>query len=292
MTAAPGDNLGRGILVMTVAVLFIAGQEAIAKFLSQQGMPLSQVIWARYAAHMAVMLAIMLPRHGLSCFRSNRPGAQIGRSMLLLADTVLYFWGLTLLSLVEVTAIVFIAPILVVVLSWPLLGEKLNRPKLFAAAAGFVGVLIVVRPGLDGLSWPALLIVGAAVCIALFNIATRRMKDTDPASVTMLYTAAVGTVAASLWVPFDWAPPTGGQWMLMGLIGICGGIGHGLLVVAHQDAPASTVAPFMYVQILWAIGLGWLVFGSWPDFPTLIGAAVIVAGGIYLLSRERRRPPR
>jgi len=292
MTPARADNPLRGILMIMAAVLFIAGQEAVAKLLTSQGMPLSQVIWARYASHMLVMLAVMLPRHGLSCFRSNRPGAQIGRSMLLLADTVLYFWGLTLLSLVEVTAIVFIAPILVVVLSWPLLGEKLDRAKLLAVAVGFIGVLIVVRPGLGGLSWPALLIVGAAVCIALFNIATRRMKDTDPASVTMLYTAAVGTVAASLWVPFDWMPPTADQWLLMGLIGVLGGIGHGLLVVAHQDAPASTVAPFMYVQILWAVGLGWLVFGTWPDFPTLLGAAVIVAGGIYLLTRERRKAAR
>ena len=273
---------------MMLAVLFIAGQEAVAKYLTLQGMPLSQVIWARYAAHMLLMLAIMVPRSGFACFASKRPMAQIGRSVLLLTDTVLYFWGLTFLSLVEVTAIVFVAPILVVVLAWPLLGEALTGRKVLAVLTGFLGVLIVVRPGLDGLSWPALLIVGAAVCIALFNIATRRMKDTDPASVTMLYTAAVGTVVASIWVPFDWIPPSGEQWLLMGLIGVLGGVGHGLLVVAHQDAPASTVAPFMYVQILWAIGLGWLVFGSWPDFPTLVGAAVIIGGGLYLLLRERR----
>ena len=139
------------------------------------------------------------------------------------------------------------------------------------------------------LSWPALLVIGSAICIALFNLATRRMRSVDPSRVTMLYTAIVGTVAASLWVPFDWVEPSLGQWGLMAAIGVLGGTGHGLLIVAHQDAPASTVAPFMYIQILWALGLGWMVFGDWPDIATVIGAAVIIAGGLIVLIGEARR---
>ena len=144
MTAPAADNPARGIALMVVAVLFIAGQEAAAKHLAETGLPLSQVIWARYAGHMAFMLLLMLPRHGLKSFATGNLAGQVGRSLLLLADTVLYFAGLTFLSLVEVTAIVFIAPILVVLLAWPLLGERLNRAKAVAVALGFAGVLIAL----------------------------------------------------------------------------------------------------------------------------------------------------
>lgn len=283
------DRPLRGILLMMAAALFIAGQETIAKHLAEDGLPLSQVIWARYASHLALMLVFLLPRDGWAVFRSKRPAAQVGRSMLLLVDTILYFLALTFLSLVEVTAIVFIAPIMVVLLARPLLGEALTARRLIAAVVGFAGVLLIVRPGFDGLSWPALLVIGSAICIALFNLATRRMRSVDPSRVTMLYTALVGTVAASLWVPFEWVAPTVGQWGLMIAIGVLGGTGHGLLIVAHQDAPASTVAPFMYIQILWALGLGWMVFGDWPDIATFIGAAVIIAGGLIVLTGEARR---
>lgn len=287
------DRPLRGIFLMMAAALFIAGQETIAKHLAEDGLPLSQVIWARYASHLTLMLGFMLvfvmPKEGVSAFRSARPAAQVGRSMLLLIDTVLYFLALTFLSLVEVTAIVFIAPIMVVLLARPLLGEALTTRRLLAVAVGFAGVLVIVRPGFDGLSWPALLVIGSAVCIALFNLATRRMRSVDPSRVTMLYTAVVGTVAASLWVPFDWVQPTAAQWGLMVAIGLLGGTGHGLLIVAHQDAPASTVAPFMYIQILWALGLGWMVFGDWPDIATFVGAAVIIAGGLIVLTGEARR---
>ncbi|WP_425403278.1 DMT family transporter [Hwanghaeella sp.] len=283
------DRPVRGIVLMMAAVLFIAGQEAIAKHLTQEGLPLSQVIWARYASHLLLMLLFLLPRDGLSVFRSTRPVAQVGRSMLLLIDTILYFLALTFLSLVEVTAIVFVAPIMVVLLAKPLLGETLTARRLIAALVGFVGVLIIVRPGFDGLSWPALLVIGSAICIALFSLATRRMRSVDPSRVTMLYTALVGTVAASCWVPFEWVAPSLEHWALMIAIGVLGGTGHGLLIVAHQDAPASTIAPFMYIQILWALGLGWIVFGDWPDIATFIGAAVIIAGGLTVLTGEARR---
>ncbi len=278
-----------GILLMVTAALFIAGQEAVAKYLTADGLPLAQVVWSRYAFHLGLMLLIMLPRHGVGIFRSSQPVAQIGRSSLLLVDTVLYFLALTFLSLVEVTAIFFVAPILVVLLARPFLGEALTTRRVIAAFFGFAGVLVIVRPGLDGLSWPAMLVIGSAMCLALFSLATRHMRSVDPSRVTMLYTAIVGTVAASLWVPFDWVAPSLEQWGLMVAIGVLGGTGHGLFIMAHQEAPASTVAPFMYVQIIWALGLGWVVFGDWPELVTLVGAAVIVAGGLYLLTGEARR---
>ncbi len=291
---APGARPDRpllGAVFMIIGVLFIAMQEASAKLLLEGGMPLAQVIWARYVVHLALVLAVFTPRHGLSVFRSGAPRAQIGRSMLLVLDTGFYFLGLLYLSLVEVTALVFIAPILVVVLSVPLLRERMDWGKAMLALAGFGGVLLIVRPfGSEsgvGLGWPALTIVAAAVCIALFNIWTRKLRAADPTPVTMVYTALVGAVCASFIAPFFWRAP---DWEEVGLIlalGTCGAIGHGLFIVAHQEAPASTVAPFMYVQILWALGLGWLVFGDWPDLWTFVGAAVIILSGAMILRRAR-----
>lgn len=283
---------------MVFGVLFIAGQEAVAKLLLEAGMPLLQVIWARYAVHLLIMVAFLLPRYGIGIFISARPKAQIGRSLLLVVDTLLYFSALAFLSLVEVTAIVFIAPILVVLLSAPLLGERLSLIKLSLVLSGFGGVLLIVQPfelpglgglgDLAGLRWPVLLVVAAAFCIAFFNIATRRLRDVDPNRVTMVYTALVGTVCASLAVPFIWQSPSLEHWGLMISLGLLGGLGHGLFILAHQEAPASTVAPFMYVQILWALGLGWVLFGDWPGVWTGIGAAVIVLSGLILAARERR----
>ncbi len=291
MTGRSSDNPNLGIAMMVFAVLFIAIQEALAKYLAQTGMPVLQVIWVRYAGHVLVMLILFVPRLGLSVFRSNRPMAQIGRSLLLLMDTGLYFFGLLYLSLVEVTALVFTAPILVVLLAGPLLKERVGLPAFAAASGGFAGVLIIVWPFGDaeiGLSWPALLIIGAALCIALFNITTRRMKDIDRTGVTMVYTALTGFVASSLLVPFDWVMPEGSQWVMMAAIGVMGACGHGLLILAHERAPASTVAPFMYVQIIWALGLGWLVFGDLPGLTTAIGAAIIIISGLFLLRYQQK----
>lgn len=292
------DSPVAGVLMMVVAVLFIAGQEAAAKYLSTQGMPILQVIWARYTGHLALMLCLLLPRHGRSIFQSRRPVLQVGRSLLLVVDTGLYFAALVWLSLVEVTALAFVAPILVVLLSGPLLGERVGRTTILSALLGFAGVMVIVRPGLDdlgGLGWPALLILGAALAMALFNISTRAMRDMDPTRVTMVYTALTGTIAASLAVPFVWVSPSPEQWAVMGLIGILGGTGHGLLILAHERAAASTIAPFMYVQILWALGLGWLIFGALPDAYTVAGAVIIILGGLLVLrtavtrSSARRR---
>lgn len=287
------DRPLRGAGFMVLGVLFIAGQEGVAKLLLEEGMPLLQVIWARYTIHLVFMLAFLLPRHGITVFKSARPKAQIGRSLLLVVDTLFYFSALAFLSLVEVTAIVFIAPILVVLLSAPLLGERLSLIKLSLAFLGFGGVLLIAQPfdasGVQGLGWPALLVVAAAFCIAFFNIATRLLRNVDPNRVTMVYTALVGTLCATVAVPFVWQTPDLEQWGLMIGLGLLGGIGHGLFILAHQEAPASTVAPFMYVQILWALGLGWVLFGDWPGIWTGIGAGIIILSGLIIAALERRK---
>lgn len=274
---------------MCLAVALISAQEAMAKYLGQE-LPVLQVIGARYFGHLLLMAVVLMPRHGLGLFKAKRPRVQIGRSVLLLIDTALFFFSLTLIGLAEATAIFFSVPILVVLLSIPLLGERVGWRRLVAVAIGFAGMLVIIRPGSDVIGIGALLTFGAAFCASLFNIITRKLADEDPVPVTMFYTALAGAVIMMLIVPFIWESPVGWQqWTALLLIGIAGGTAHSCIIASHVFAPASTVAPFMYSQIFWALGFGYLFFGALPDQFTVLGGVVVIASGIYLLRRQKMK---
>ncbi len=272
---------------MCLAVALIAGQEAMAKYLGQS-LPMLQVIGARYFGHLALMIIVLMPRHGTRLFKAKRPLVQTGRSLLLLIDTGLFFFSLTMIGLAEATAIFFSVPILVVLLSIPLLGERVEWPRLIAIAIGFVGMMVIIRPGTGAIGIGALLTFGAAFCASLFNIITRKLADEDPVPVTMFYTALAGALIMLLVVPFIWENPVSWQqWMALILIGIAGGAAHSCIIASHVFAPASTVAPFMYSQIFWALGLGYLFFGALPDQFTVLGGVIVIASGLYLLRRQQ-----
>ena len=284
-----GDVPFKGIFFMCLAVALIAFQEAMAKYLGES-QPMLQVIGARYFGHMMLMVVIFMPRHGFTLFKAKRPVMQIGRSVLLLIDTGLFFFSLILIGLAEATAIFFSVPILVVLLSSILLGERVEWQRLLAVAIGFVGMLVIIRPGTGAIGVGAWLTFGAAFCASLFNIITRKLADEDPIPVTMFYTALAGFVITMVMMPFVWQSPTGWQqWAALGLIGIFGGAAHSCIIASHVFAPASTVAPFMYSQIFWAIGLGYLFFGALPDEFTILGGAIVIASGIYLLRRQKAK---
>jgi len=272
---------------MCLAVALIAGQEAMAKYLGQS-LPMLQVIGARYFGHLALMIIVLMPSHGTTLFKAKRPLVQTGRSLLLLIDTGLFFFSLTMIGLAEATAIFFSVPILVVLLSIPLLGERVEWPRLIAIAIGFVGMMVIIRPGTGAIGIGALLTFGAAFCASLFNIITRKLADEDPVPVTMFYTALAGALIMLLVVPFIWENPVSWQqWMALILIGIAGGAAHSCIIASHVFAPASTVAPFMYSQIFWALGLGYLFFGALPDQFTVLGGVIVIASGLYLLRRQQ-----
>lgn len=284
-----GDEPLKGIFLMCMAVALIACQEAMAKYLGQS-LPMLQVIGARYLGHLLLMIVVLMPRHGLTLFRAHRPVVQIGRSVLLLIDTALYFFSLTLIGLAEATAIFFSVPILVVLLSVPLLGERVEWPRLVAVTVGFAGMLVITRPGSGALGYGALLTFGAALCASLFNIITRKLADEDPTPVTMFYTAMAGAVIMLMILPFTWEMPVGWQqWTALAMIGIAGGAAHSCIIASHAFAPASSVAPFMYSQIFWALGLGYLFFGVLPDRFTVLGCIIVMASGIYLLRRQKTK---
>lgn len=274
---------------MCLAVALISGQEAMAKYLGQS-LPMLQVIGARYFGHLLLMIVVLMPRNGLNLFKAKRPLVQIGRSGLLLIDTALFFFSLTMIGLAEATAIFFCVPILVVLLSVPLLGERLEWSRLVAVIIGFIGMLVIIRPGTDAIGIGALLTFGAAICASIFNIVTRKLADEDPVPVTMFFTALAGALVMLMIVPFIWENPAGWQqWTTLLLIGIAGGAAHSCIIASHFFAPASTVAPFMYSQIFWALGFGYLLFGALPDKFTVFGGAIVIASGLYLLRRFRNQ---
>lgn len=286
-------NRSRGIICMLGAMAFISVQEAFAKFLGET-LPVTQVVWARYLGHLCLMLVILWPKYGNSIFKANRLSMQILRSLILLVDTLLFFYGLTLIGLAEATAIFFSVPALVVILSYAFLSEQIKIPTILAIALGFVGTLIMIRPGADpqsdGTLIGALAVFGAACCTAIYNVITRKLAGTDPLPVTLLYTAMIGAIASSIWVPFVWQPPQeNAQWLALVSIGLFGAVAHSLIIMAHQYALASVVAPFMYTQIFWALFFAWLMFKELPDFYTIIGGLIVVISGLYLMRGNRKQ---
>jgi len=277
----------RGILLMAAATVFFTLMDVSAKVLSAN-LPALEIAWARYAGNFLLVAAVALPRRGLAVFATRRPGLQVVRALMLVASTVLFFFAVRYIPLADAVAIGFVAPLFVTALSVPLLGERVGLRRWAAVLVGFAGALVIVRPGLGAVHWAAGLLLAMAVSYALYQVMTRMLAATDDATVTIFYTGFVGAAVLSLVVPFVWVAPTG--WLdtaLLAAIGVLGGVGHWLLVLAYRYATASVLAPLHYLTLLWSIVGGYLVWGDFPDGWTLAGAAVLVATGIYVFHRER-----
>jgi drug/metabolite transporter (DMT)-like permease len=221
---------------------------------------------------------------------TRAPGLQAVRSLMLLLSTMLNFFALQFLQLAEAITIVFATPLLIALLSGPLLGEWPGPRRMIAIGVGFLGVLVVMRPGAEGLHPAAFLSMAGVVCYALYNLTTRKLAGVDSSETTMVYSGVAGVLLITPLMPWFWTTPTSpGIWAAMALMGACGAFGHWLVIGAHRRAPASVLAPFIYTQLIWMLILGWLVFGQWPDNWTLAGGSIVVASGLYLLYRERVR---
>ncbi|MGE0153569.1 MAG: DMT family transporter [Reyranellaceae bacterium] len=279
----------RGILLMCTAALLFPLMNGFAKVLIQHYHP-TQIVWARNAGHLLFLLAIFVPRIGLArLVRCNRPLAQMVISLLLLVSTAMMFVSLEFLPLANASAIIFTAPLIVTVLSVALLKEGVGPARWLAVLAGFAGMLIVMRPGTALFHWATFLVLGSAATYALYQIMMRRIAGLDTPETTATYSVVLSTFLMSLVVPFFWKTPETlahlGMFLGMGMLG---GISHYFIAQAMALAPASTISPFNYTQILGAIVFDYLVFATFPDLWTWVGAAVIAGSGIYLLLHEAR----
>lgn len=286
---ASDHSLRRALPLYLLAGLCLSSLDATAKWLVRDH-PLLLVVWARYAGQMLVVTPYAWHRAGHGFWRTRHPWLQLLRSALLLAATIGFFGGLRYLPLAEASSITFMAPMIVVALSWAVLGERSTRPRIVASLAGFAGILLLVRPGSAVLQPAVLLLLMTAVCNALYQLYTRKLRDENPHAL-LFYSALVGAAGLTLALPFllESTPIGWRDGGLLLLSGLFAGLGHGFMITAYARAPAALLAPFTYLQIVWATLFGLLLFGQHPDGFSAAGMAVIAASGVVLALWERRR---
>ena len=283
--------------------LFVS-MDAVAKYLTHDFSQF-QVVWARFFFHMSFM-ALILRKELLKTLASDNVKLQFVRSAMLMLTTLLFFSGLRSTDLSTATSIMFLSPIFVTLLAIPLLGETVGVRRIVGVLIGFMGAMIIVFPhseaGGDAAteqlgnviaqSWLPeighILLICAAASNALYQIMTRKLRLVDSPTTTLLYSGVVGVIVMSLWAPQVWQPPVPVEWLLFMCVGLLGCISHFCLIRAFRNAPASLVVPFSYSSLVWATLLGFIVFGALPDRWTLLGAALIVASGLYIFYRESR----
>jgi drug/metabolite transporter (DMT)-like permease len=278
----------RGILQMVAATVLFVGMNATAKVLSAH-LPAVEVVWARSAGHLLFIVSLLGPGHGWwRLFETNNLRLQIGRSVLQVSSQMLFFTAIGHVQLADATAVSFTAPLIVAALAGPILAERVGLGHWAAIGAGFVGTLIVLRPG-GGMNPYLLLILGSSICYALYQLLTRRAAAFDRPETSVTYSALVGTILLSILVPFDWTTPSGAsQWIGLAALGVLGGLGHYLVAHAFAAAAASIISPFHYVQLIWAAAVGYAVFGDVPSGFTWLGAVVIIASGLFIAMKEAR----
>jgi len=274
-----------GIGLMSITFLCFATLDCGAKWLVKS-LPVLMVVWLRFLFHALLSTALMLPRLGE--LRPKRLKLQLLRAAFMPVMTGLNFWALQYLQLAETGAIQFSVPIIIALIAAPMLGERMDRARWAAIAVGFVGVLVIVRPGTQGFHPALILSIINAFLYALFNLMTRHLAAHDSPETTQFYSSVGATLVITPFALAAWQTPSSAlQWLLLAGIGLAGGVGHYVLAVAHRYAPASVLGPFLYQQIVWMVLFGYLVFGDVPDAAVLVGAAIVIASGAYLLYRER-----
>jgi drug/metabolite transporter (DMT)-like permease len=281
------DTPLRGIGLLVLATILFSLSDAMAKYLSQS-LPVTEIAWLRYVAF--VVLAVWLDvRSGAGRFRVRRPGLQVLRGLALVGSAISIMMALRRMPLAETSAVSYVSPALITILSIPMLGEVVEPRRWAAVVVGLIGVLVVVRPGTVAFQPAALFAVLCALCWATVSVLSRLMAGIERATTTLLWSAVVGLIVLSAMLPAVAVWPRPGELALGLLLGVVASTGQYLVVLAFRHAAASLLAPFSYLQLIWATALGWLVFGAWPDRWTLVGAAIIVGSGLAMAGHERTR---
>ena len=282
------QNIRLGIVLMMIGLALFAGGEAIVKTLAAK-YDITQVGWARYVFHALVTFVLFFRSGIFRLAKTTRPWLHISRSALMLFATCLFFFALRYLPLADAVAILFIAPIMITAFSIPILKEQVGWRRWAAIFVGFIGAMIIIRPGGVATHWAALLPFGSAIAYAIYQILTRIASRTDSTQTSLFWTSVFGVSVTSFFVPFVWITPTPIEWMLMMGLGGMYGVGHYLLIRGLEIAPASRMSPFLYTQIIWATLFGFIFFGQLPDMMTIGGTAVVIVSGLYIWWRETKQ---
>lgn len=278
-----------GIGLMITAMMVLPFLDVIAKYLGRQGVPVMQIVWARLFFGAVMTLPFALKLAGVRGLVPNMPAMHVVRASLMIAATGFFFAALHYLSIADTLAIFFVQPLIVTMLSPVVLGEKVGIRRWLAVIVGFVGTLIIIRPGLQELNPGVALALGAGASLAIYLLLTRKIAGSAPAMVTTFYTSLVGAVIMSVIVLFVWQPPTAAQWGFFILLSAIANGGHYLIIRAYDHAEASLLAPLAYTEMIMATVAGWYFFGDFPDVWTFVGVGILIVCAIYISWRERVR---
>jgi drug/metabolite transporter (DMT)-like permease len=280
-----------GIFFMCLACSLFPIMNGLVKLLAQT-YDFQQIVWARTSMHLLVVVLFFTPRMGMTLFLTRQPVSQLISSVNMLLSTFLFFGAVKFVAVADAVAITFVAPMVVVFLAWPILGERITLPRLVAVVLGFIGVLVIIRPGSSVFHWASIMILGSAVCYSVYQIYMRRVAGVDHPATSVFYGALVGTIIMSMAVPFVWKTP--GTWpdiVMMSSLGVLGASGHYCLAKALTCAPANFIVPFNYTQMIGSVIVGYLMFAEIPDAYTWAGTALIVGAGLLIGWQGKRTSP-
>ena len=275
----------KAIIFSLLGWMFLPVMDGFAKYLSDD-LPILQITWARYFFTVVFVLPIMLLFYKKQLVWSDKPKLQIFRGLILLSANICFFYAISVISLAKALTLAFIAPLIVTAFSPILLGEKVGFRRWTAVAVGFIGSLIVIRPGFLEFNLASMAALATGFFYGFYLIITRKLSTSDNPLLTLLITGMVGALLVSLIIPFYWVKPTLNQWSLMAGIGVFACIGHLFLILSLKYADASKLAPLGYTEIIPNVMIGYYFFSELPDKWTYVGLLIIVLSGLYISRRE------
>jgi drug/metabolite transporter (DMT)-like permease len=278
-----------GVLLMVSGMAVLPFMDVIAKWLGAAGVPVLQIVWARMAFGALLTLPFALRHNGPRGALPDRPALHALRALLLMGATFFFFSALQTLPIADALAIFFVNPLIITALSPLILHEKVGPRRWAAVGVGFIGTLIIIRPGLQEITSGTVMAFAAGCSLALYFLLTRRIAGASPAMVTTYDTSVMGALILSTAMLFFWQTPSLQTWLLFAALGGIATLGHWLIVRAYDHAEASLLAPFAYTEMIGAVVLGWLFFNDFPDRWTFLGVAVLIASALYISARERKQ---
>ena len=277
----------RAIIFNLLAHTVLPINYAIAKYLSAE-IPIFQIIWVRHSFTVILILPIMFFFFKKKFVWTEKPKLQLIRGLLLLGVNIFFYYAVSQISLAKALTLTFISPLVVTVFSSIFLMEKVGIKRWSAVIVGFIGAIIVIRPGYISLDMGSLSALCAGTMYAFYLIITRKLSVSDNSLLTLLITGIIGTFGMSLAIPFVWVTPTLDQWYLLSLIGIITVSGHFLIILSFKSADASKLAPISYFEVVTNTIFGYFLFNHFPDNWTLVGLVVIISSGLFVFYRERK----
>jgi len=275
----------KAIIFSLLGWMFLPVMDGFAKFLSDD-LPILQITWARYFFTVVFTLPIMMFFFKKQLVWSDKPKLQILRGLILLSANICFFYAISIISLAKALTLAFVAPLIVTAFSPLMLGERVGFRRWTAVVVGFIGSLVVIRPGFVELNFASFAALGTGILYGFYLIITRKLSTSDNPLLTLLLTGMVGAILVSAVIPFYWVKPTLNQWSLMAGIGVFACIGHLFLILSLKYADASKLAPLGYTEIIPNVLIGYYFFNELPDNWTYVGLLIIILSGLYISRRE------